>query len=81
MVCQEKKNSNKAMKGYGSAARPIQVSSANSLPKPVKLSATSFIKIRKSNGPKTDPWDTPAFNSPVLGVASVITTRCFCLER
>jgi hypothetical protein len=34
------------------------VSSANSLPKPVILSATSFIKIRKSNGPKTDPWGT-----------------------
>jgi hypothetical protein len=61
--------------------RPIQVSSANSLPKPVILSATSFIKIRKSNGPKTDPWGTPAFNSPVLNIASLITTRSFRLER
>jgi hypothetical protein len=45
-------------------------SSANSQPKPVILSATSFIKIRKSNGPKTDPWGTPAINSPVLDIAS-----------
>jgi hypothetical protein len=60
---------------------PIQVSSANSLPKPDILSATSFIKIRKSNGPKTDPWGTPAFNSPVLDIASLITTRCFRLEK
>ena len=60
---------------------PIQESSANSLPKPVKLSATLYIKIRKSNGSKTNPWGTPAFYSPVLGVASVITTRCFRLER
>jgi hypothetical protein len=41
----------------------------------------SFIKIRKSNGPKTDPWGTPAFYSPVLDIASLITTRCFRLER
>jgi hypothetical protein len=33
---------------------PIHVPSANSLPKPVILSATSFINIIKSNGPKTD---------------------------
>jgi hypothetical protein len=58
---------------------PILVSSANSLPKPDILSATSFIKIRKSNGSKTDPWGTPAFNSPVLDIASLITTRCFRL--
>jgi hypothetical protein len=45
---------------------PIQVSSANNLPKPVILSATSFIKIRKSNGPKTDPWGTPALENNVL---------------
>jgi hypothetical protein len=57
------------------------VSSANSLPKPVILSATSFIKIRKSNGPKTDPFGTPTFNSPILDIASLITTRCFHLER
>jgi hypothetical protein len=63
------------------AVWPIQVSSANSQPKPVILSATSFIKIRKSNGPKTDPWGTPAFNSLVLDIASLITTRCFRLER
>jgi hypothetical protein len=49
------------------------VSSANSLPKPVILSATSFIQIRKSNGPKTDPWGTPTFNSPVLDIAFLIT--------
>jgi hypothetical protein len=42
------------------------VSSANSLPKPVILSATSFIKIRKSNGPKTDPWITFADISKVF---------------
>jgi hypothetical protein len=57
------------------------VPSANSLPKPVILSATSFINIRKSNGPKTDPWGTPAFNSPILDIVSLITTRCFRLER
>jgi hypothetical protein len=31
--------------------------------------------------PKTDYWGTPAFNSPVLDIASLITTRCFRLER
>jgi hypothetical protein len=46
-----------------------------------KLLFTSFINIRKSNGPKTDPWGTPAFNSPVLDIASLITTRRFRLER
>jgi hypothetical protein len=46
------------------------VSSANSLPKPVILSATSFIKIRKSNGPKTDPWGTP------LEYASEVWDNC-----
>jgi hypothetical protein len=39
----------------------------------------AFIKIRKSNGSKTDHWGTPAFNSPVLDIASLITTRCFRL--
>ena len=61
------------------AVWPIQVSSANNLPKPVILSATSFIKIRKSNGHKSDPCVTPAFNSPELDIASLITTRCFRL--
>ena len=60
---------------------PIQLSSANSLPKPVILSATSFKKIRKSNGPKTDPGGTPAFNSPILDIAFLINTRCFRLDR
>ena len=63
------------------AVWPIQVSSTNSLPKPVILSVTSVTKIRKSNGTKTNPWGTPACNSPVLDIASLITTRCFCLER
>jgi hypothetical protein len=44
------------------------------------LNAWSYRKIEK-NGPKTDPWGTPAFNSPVLDIASLITTRCFRLER
>jgi hypothetical protein len=35
------------------------------------------IHIRKSNGPKTDSWGTPAFYSPVLDIASLITNRCF----
>jgi hypothetical protein len=47
------------------------MSSANSLPKPVILSATSFIKYRKSNVPKTDPWGTSAFNSPVLDLTNI----------
>ena len=48
----------------------------------LSIKAMSFIKkIRKSNGPKTDPWGTPAFNSLVLDIASLITTRCFPLER
>jgi hypothetical protein len=74
--------------GYSTTHQwPIQVSSANSLPMPVILSATSFIKIRKSNGPKTDPWGTPAFNSPVLDIAMCYLTLsifhyllCICIN-
>ena len=51
------------------AVWPIQVSSANSLPKPVIFCVTLFKKFRKSNEPKTNPWGTPAFNSPVLDIA------------
>jgi hypothetical protein len=34
---------------------PIDVSSANNLPKPVIPSAMSFINTKNNNGPKTDP--------------------------
>ena len=63
------------------AVWPIQVSSTNSLPKPVIVSATSFTKLEKSKGPTTDTWGTPAFNSPVLDIASLINTRCFHIAR
>ena len=47
----------------------------------VYYSYVIYKKIRKSNGPKTDPWGTPAFNSPVLDIASLMTTRCFRFEK
>jgi hypothetical protein len=34
---------------------PIDVSSANNLPKPVIPSAMSFINTKNNNGPKIDP--------------------------
>ena len=37
-----------------------EVSSANSLALDDKPSGKSLIQIKKSNGPKTDPWGTPA---------------------
>jgi hypothetical protein len=48
-----------------------------------QITSITFADINKakSNGPKTDPWGTPAFNSPVLDIASLITTRSFRLER
>ena len=37
-----------------------EVSSANSLALDDKPSGKSLIQIKKSNGPKIDPWGTPA---------------------
>jgi hypothetical protein len=44
----------------------------------ILLSATSFIKNRKSNGPKTDPWGIQAFNSPVLVYRQIIVLFPYC---
>ena len=57
------------------------VSSAKSLTLHFKSAVRSFIYNRKNNGPKIEPWDTPAKISPQLEHCPFRTVRCFRSPR
>ena len=57
-----------------------ELSSANNLTRLWISSAISFIKKKNSNGPRTDPCETPAFNVPSEEIELFNKTCCFLSE-
>ena len=55
----------------------IDVSSANNLIVHPTSKTMSLMKIRKNNGPRIEPWGTPAFISIKVDSLPLIITFCF----
>ena len=58
-----------------------EVSSAKNLTDEFIPTSRSFIYTKKNNGPRTEPWGTPALILPHDDSEPFITTRCFRFLR